>query len=219
MVALTAPTSAALDVTTPVMGHAKACPTELPRPEMPEIGSPVALVNVTAEGVPRLGVVKVGEVARTMPPEPVTLAPSAVATPVPRLVTPVPPLAGGNTPVTPVVRGKPVTFVIVPDAGVPSAGVTSAGDVERTTEPVPVLVVTPVPPLPTGNVPVTPEVRGRPVAFVRMAAEGVPSAGVTSVGDVLSTGKPLPVAVENPVPPLAMVSGFCRVRLLNVGDG
>ena len=39
----------------------------------------------------------------------------------------VPPFATGNTPVTPVVSGKPVTLVMTPDAGVPSAGVTSDG--------------------------------------------------------------------------------------------
>ena len=41
----------------------------------------------------------------------------------------------------------------LPDVGVPSAGVTSVGDVDKTTEPVPVEVVTPVPPLATPNVP------------------------------------------------------------------
>jgi hypothetical protein len=38
-----------------------------------------------------------------------------------------------------------------PDVGVPSNGVTSVGLVESTTEPLPVLVVTPVPPLKTGS--------------------------------------------------------------------
>ena len=46
-----------------------------------------------------------------------------------------------------------------PEAGVPSAGVTSVGLSDKTTEPVPVEDVTPVPPLATGRVPVTPEVR------------------------------------------------------------
>ena len=36
------------------------------------IGKPVALVNVTADGVPRLGVTNVGEVANTNAPEPVS---------------------------------------------------------------------------------------------------------------------------------------------------
>lgn len=56
----------------------------------------------------------------------------------PKVVRFVPPLAVGKVPVTPVVSGKPVTFVIVPDAGVPSAGVTSVGELARTTFPVPV---------------------------------------------------------------------------------
>ena len=40
---------------------------------------------------------------------------------------PVPPLPTGNVPVTPVVRGNPVTLVITPDAGVPNAGVVKVG--------------------------------------------------------------------------------------------
>ena len=43
------------------------------------------------------------------------------------VAAPVPPLATGNVPVTPVVRGNPVTLVITPDAGVPSAGVVIVG--------------------------------------------------------------------------------------------
>jgi hypothetical protein len=43
----------------------------------------------------------------------------------------------------------------LPDVGVPSKGVTSVGDVDRTTLPVPVELVTPVPPFRTGKVPVT----------------------------------------------------------------
>ena len=50
----------------------------------------------------------------------------------------VPPLATGNVPVTPVVKGKPVRFVATPDVGVPSKGVTSVGLVAKTAEPVPV---------------------------------------------------------------------------------
>jgi hypothetical protein len=54
----------------------------------------------------------------------------------------------------PVDTGSPVAFVSVPDAGVPSTGVTKVGDVDRTVFPVPVLVLTPVPPLTTGRMPV-----------------------------------------------------------------
>ena len=53
----------------------------------------------------------------------------------------------------------------------------------------------PVPPFPAGSVPVTPLLSGRPVAFVSTADDGVPNAGVTSVGEVARTGAPDPVAV------------------------
>ena len=66
----------------------------------------------------------------------------------------VPPFAIGNVPVTPVVKGKPVPFVSVTEVGVPNIGVTNVGLVDNTTEPVPVLLVTPVPPDATGKVPV-----------------------------------------------------------------
>ena len=69
------------------------------------------------------------------------------------VAVPVPPLATGSVPVTPVVNGKPVAFVSVTDEGVPRTGVTRVGEVERTLLPEPVLVVTPVPPAATGSVP------------------------------------------------------------------
>jgi hypothetical protein len=98
------------------------------------------------------------------------------------VVAPVPPLATGSVPVTPVDKGRPVAFVKVPEAGVPSAGVTNVGLVANTKEPEPVSSVTaaaklaedgvpknvatpvpkdvmPVPPLATGSVPVTLVVR------------------------------------------------------------
>jgi len=65
----------------------------------------------------------------------------------------VPPLAMGNVPVTPVVRGNPVAFVSVADAGVPKVGFDSVGEFDNTLLPDPVLVVTPVPPASTGKVP------------------------------------------------------------------
>ena len=43
-------------------------------------------------------------------------------------VLPVPPLATGSVPVTPVVRGKPVQEDSVPEDGVPSAGVVRVGE-------------------------------------------------------------------------------------------
>jgi hypothetical protein len=48
-----------------------------------------------------------------------------------------------------------VPVLKLPEVGVPSNGVTNVGLVESTTEPVPVEAVTPVPPLATGNVPLT----------------------------------------------------------------
>ena len=55
-------------------------------------------------------------------------------------------------------------------------------------------VVEPVPPLPTASVPVTPVVSGSPVAFVRVAALGVPRFGVVRLGEVAKTSAPLPVS-------------------------
>ena len=92
--------------------------------------------------------------------------------------------------------------VIVAAANVP----VKVGDADRTTLPVPVLVVTPVPPFATGKVPVTPVVKGRPVPFVSVTEVGVPRTGVTSVGLVLRTLFPEPVLVVTPVPPLATAS-------------
>lgn len=75
--------------------------------------------------------------------------------PVAYVENPVPPLADGNVPVTPVDNGKPVALVKVTDVGVPKIGVTSVGDVDKTTDPEPVEDVTPVPPLATASVPAT----------------------------------------------------------------
>ena len=96
-------------------------------------------VSVAAASVP----VNVGDADKTLLPEPVLV------------VTPVPPFATGKVPVTPVVKGRPVPLVSVTEVGVPRTGVTSVGLVLRTTLPVPVDVVTPVPPFATANVPAT----------------------------------------------------------------
>ena len=45
----------------------------------------------------------------------------------------------------------------------------------------------------TGRLPVTPVDKGNPVAFVRIAAVGVPNAGVTKEGEVANTTEPVPV--------------------------
>ena len=54
----------------------------------------------------------------------------------------------------------------------------------------------PVPPFPAPNVPVTPVVSGSPVALVSTAADGVPRAGVVSVGEVPNTRAPDPVSSD-----------------------
>ena len=67
-----------------------------------------------------------------------------------KLVNPVPPLVVAKVPVIPVDNGNPVALVNVAAEGVPKFGVTRTGELERTTSPVPVDVVTPVPPEVTG---------------------------------------------------------------------
>ena len=63
------------------------------------------------------------------------------------------------------------------------------------------VVVPFVPPLAIGKVPVTPVVKGKPVAFVRVTDVGVPKIGVTNVGLVDNTTLPEPVLDVTPVPP------------------
>jgi hypothetical protein len=174
-------------------------------------GKPVKFVATPLVGVPRIGVTNVGLVAKTNDPVPVSSVTAdirfaelgvarKVATPVPR-------------PDTPVLIGRPVAFVKVPLVGVPRIGVTRVGLVANTNEPEPVSsviaearlalegvakrVATPAPK------PLTPVEIGRPVAFVKTAALGVPRAGVTSVGEFDNTTATVPVDEVTPVPPLA----------------
>jgi predicted amidohydrolase len=214
-------------------------------PVTPEVkGSPVALVNTAAEGVPKFGVTKVGLVAKTKAPVPVSSVTAlikfaldgvakAVATPVPN-------------PLIPVAIGKPVALVNVPDVGVPNTGAVIIGLVKvllvkvsvpsnvakvpvvgKVTEVAAVVVnvvakapevvkfppkvivfpelSTPVPPLAPGKIPVTPEVRGSPVALVNTAAEGVPKFGVTKVGEVALTTSPVPVVANSCTTPVLPV--------------
>ena len=115
-----------------------------------------------------------------------------------------PPLLTGSVPVVPASIGRPVAFVSVAEAGVPRAGVTRVGLVENTSEPVPVSSVTAerrfeldgvdkkvATPVPSPDIPVE---TGSPMQFVNVPAEGVPSAGVTRVGDVANTNDPVPVS-------------------------
>lgn len=88
-------------------------------------------------------------------------------------------------------------MVATPEAGVPSAGVTSVGEVLRTTLPVPVLVVTPVPPLRTGRA--VPE---RLIAKVPVVVTGEPET-LKNVGTVAATLVTVPVVGVAHVGPLA----------------
>lgn len=157
-----------------------------------ESGRPVTFVIKPDDGVPSAGVTRVGEVAKTRLPEPVSSViaaarfalvgvPRKVAIPVPR-------------PETPVEIGRPLTLVKVPEDGVPSAP-----PLTIKAPPVPTLtasaVATPVPR------PDTPVETGRPVALVNVTEVGVPKIGVTSVGDVANTLLPVPVLARFPSDP------------------
>lgn len=89
-------------------------------------------------GVPSSGVTRVGDVANTAGPDPVssdTAAARLADVGVPRNVaTPVP------KPDTPVEIGNPVSFVSTPDVGVPSNGVTITQDVTRQKFPLPLVL-------------------------------------------------------------------------------
>ena len=93
---------------------------------------------------------------------------------------------------------------LVVDAFAKTAVPLNVGLAEKTSEPVPVSLVTAVIKFALEGVPrksaipaarpLTPVEIGSPVAFVRVADEGVPRAGVTRVGDVAKTRAPLPVS-------------------------
>ena len=144
-----------------------------------------------------VGVVSAGEVEKTrLPAVPVSLV-KAVA----RLAelgvarnsaTLVP------SPLTPVDIGRPVHEVSVPEVGVPRMGVTSVGLVASAFAPEPVEVVTPVPPDKTASVAESPAAVPEvfwlsvgKVQFAKFPDVGVPSIGVTKVGDVKESVSPL----------------------------
>lgn len=162
----------------------------VPSPDTPDkIGKPVALVSVALEGVPNAPPLTTAE-----PTAPILDA-NAVATPVPN-------------PLTPVEIGSPVAFVKVTDAGVPKTGVTKVGLVLSTLLPEPVEVVTPVPPLATGKVPVTLEVKltnvveedpvppfAVPKTPPNVTAPDVPVDGVSPVVPALNEVTPADIAL------------------------
>lgn len=157
----------------------------------------------------------------------------------PKDVIPVPPLATGSVPVTPVVSGRPVALVRVTDVGVPKIGVTSVGVLANTSAPVPVSSVTAAAKLALDGVPshvATPAPRPLmllgliPVQFDRLPLLGVPSAPLnvtnapaepTLTARAVNTPVPVPVRPVEIGRPVAFVSvradGTPRLGVKSVG--
>lgn len=119
---------------------------------------------------------------------------------------PVPPLANGKIPVTPVVKGKPVALVKVPEAGVPNTGAVKVGDVK-------VLFVKVSVPAKVAKVPeaagkvidvLVPATAGAEIVAVPEVdpakatdvADATPIVGVTKVGELAKTKAPEPDSSE-----------------------
>jgi hypothetical protein len=115
-------------------------------------------------------------------------------------------LANGKIPVTPVVKGKPVAFVKVPEAGVPNTGAVKVGDVK-------VLFVKVSVPAKVAKVPeaagkvidvLVPATAGAEIVAVPEVdpakatdvADATPIVGVTKVGEVAKTKAPEPDSSE-----------------------
>lgn len=172
-------------------------PVSVPVPANPK---PLIVVAVAA---PNTGVTKVGVVANTALPVPVLVVKAAsklaldgvakkVATPAAK-------------PDTPVLIGKPVQLVRVPEEGVPKTGVVKVGVfkvgvakvglVANTFTPVPVLSVSAEDKLALEGVvkkvatlvpnPLIPVETGSPVTLVITPEAGVPKAGVINTGEVI----------------------------------
>ena len=144
-------------------GVAKKVATPVPRPLTPvEIGNPVQLDRVPLDGVPKAGVTRVGDVANTTEPEPVT---AVIEVPLILKTLPVPAVSNVllvrvSVVALPTSVSVAAGIVIVPDAVAlaatvvvpevepasvnppdPIAGVVSDGLVAKTLTPVPVLSV------------------------------------------------------------------------------
>ena len=85
----------------------------------------------------------------------------------------------------------------MPNTNAPEPVSSVTAEARLAEEDVPRKVATPV------ASPDTPVEIGNPVALVNVPLDGVPKAGVTSVGEVARTTAPEPVEVVPPVPPLA----------------
>lgn len=107
MIGLVEPNNPFPDETLPFTEYCNACTTLDPNPVMLVTGRAIAFVRLSDDGVPRFGVTRDGDVARTIAPLPVGVTASADAIPVPN-------------PLMPVLTGSPAAFVSVNDDGVPS---------------------------------------------------------------------------------------------------
>lgn len=142
---------------------------------IPAVGSPVAFVRTSADGVPRDGVVIEQFVVRQIDPDPDTAFAIADNTPVP-------------APISPVDIGNPVPFVNVTELGVPRLGVTSVGLVANTRAPDPVSFVIAAAKL-------------ADVGVARNVDTPVPSPVMPDSGATVAVIVPLPVAARDaPVP-------------------
>lgn len=163
---------------------------------------PIMPCTEVAVATPKTGVTRVGLVANTNEPEPVSsvtavlrLADDGVAK---KVATPDP------KPLIPVATGNPVALVRVAADGVPKFGVVSAGLVANTNAPLPVSSDTALAKLADEGVaknvatlvpkPLMPVETGNPVQLVNVPELGVPRTGVTNVGLVANTSAPDPVS-------------------------
>lgn len=154
----------------------RVCPSAIVSVEPVAGAVNATLLIEVAEAAPKVGVVSVGDVARTGFPVPVGVL----------FLTSFPVVPSNNTGTEFVALAGPTTSPDPPPDGVAQV-------------PSPRQKVVPLAPVPelrfaTGRLPVTPVARGSPVAFVRTIAEGVPRAGVTSVGEFANTLAPVPVS-------------------------
>jgi len=153
----------------------------------------VTLFTDVAVATPNVGVVKVGDVANTSKPEPVSsvtadakLADDGVAK---NVATPVP------KPETPVDIGSPVQLVNVPELGVPNTGVVSVGDVSVLLVSVSVVVLPTNVSVATGNVSTeVPAVAPDNTVVVPDVEPLNLTPVVPNVGSVAKTNEPLPVS-------------------------
>jgi hypothetical protein len=180
------------------------------------------LLMLVAVATPNTGVTRVGVLANTLAPLPVSsvkanakLADEGVAKNAATLAA---------KPDTPVEIGRPVQLVRVPEVGVPNNGVVRVGEVANTKRPVPVSSVTADNKLAEDGVaknvatpvakPETPLEIGRPVQLVRVPEPGVPNTGDMKVGVLLNTKRPVPVSSEITPANCAEVVAVNTLRLL-----